>query len=135
MSENLGLFEGLSKVLDDLLRSNPKTAAELADETGLSSASLSRYRNGRAIPDAGALGRLLEAMGVSLSQFEGLLARASNRALPTSALPDGQVVGYLVLVDQRGNPTSGTAFSHRTLSHLPDTAGAHPEAEVKKAGS
>lgn len=132
MGANLGLFEGLSKVLDDLLRSHPKTAAELADEAGLSSASLSRYRNGRAIPDTGALGRLLEAMGVSLSQFEGLLAGASNRVLPSQPL-DGQVLGYLVLVDQRGNPASNIGFAHRNLSHLPVPAGEQPEA--KKTGS
>lgn len=132
MGENLGLFEGLPKVLDDLLRSHPKTAAELADEAGLSSASLSRYRNGRAIPDTGALGRLLEAMGVSLSQFEGLLAGASNRALPAQPL-DGQVVGYLVLVDQRGNPASNIAFTNRTLTQMPKPVG--EQSEAKKTGS
>ncbi|MGH3754003.1 MAG: helix-turn-helix domain-containing protein [Pseudonocardiaceae bacterium] len=57
----------LGEVLETARRAQGLTQAELAERTGITQAALSRYENDLREPDAEALGRLADALGVTVS--------------------------------------------------------------------
>ncbi len=55
--------------LKDLRKSKNLTTQELADKVNVSQSYISRFENGRAIPDIVMLDRILNALGTDLSSF------------------------------------------------------------------
>lgn len=127
MNEDLGVFEGLDKALDQLLRSQPESAAELSEAVGVTRSSLSRYRRGRGLPSVGALGRLLRRCGVTLGQLEDLLldVRSEDSAEESDeerGLPRYIPLGLLVVPpeDEAGQPPGDQdlqRYLRRLLAH------------------
>lgn len=98
MDEDLGVFEGLDRALDLVMKRRPESAAELSEAVGVTRSSLSRYRRGKGMPSVGALGRLLRRCGVPLSRLEDLLleVRGEKSADEDTAL-EGIMPTYLPL--------------------------------------
>lgn len=97
MDEDLGVFEGLDKALDLLLRRQPESAAQLSEAVGVTRSSLSRYRRGRGLPSLGALGRLLSRCGITLAQFEEMLTDARGEGSFEESEEEGGLSGYIPL--------------------------------------
>lgn len=97
MDEDLGVFEGLDKALDLIMRRRPESAAELSEAVGVTRSSLSRYRRGKGMPSVGALGRLLRRCGVPLSRLEDLLLEVRGEKTADDDALEGIMPTYLPL--------------------------------------
>lgn len=88
---DLGLLEGLGEALRILRRARGLNQGELAEATrrldrgrGVGKTSISGYERGHAAPTLPVLAKLLDAMEVSLSELEAVLARVRGHAAPGS---------------------------------------------------
>jgi len=59
----------IARKLKKLRKANHYTTQELADKVNVSQSYISRFENGRAIPDIDMLERILHALGSNLSTF------------------------------------------------------------------
>lgn len=137
----MGRFEkvGLAVVL--LARRKGWNQARLARESGTTSPKISLYKRGRQLPDLPTLGRLLDALDVSLVELEEVLDELDQRPRHRSGggepvLGGGDLCRYLA-ADQEPPPEvraelidalrSQREFARRFYRALIERSGTSPE--------
>lgn len=93
---NFGLLEGINAALDRLLKEHGP-ASDVARRAGVSSSSVSRWRREGAVIPSDGLGRLLEAMGVSLGELELLLSEINGRPLASPPADEDELPGEVIM--------------------------------------
>lgn len=120
-------FDGLGAVLRDLRTDRRLTQVELAERAGVSKSMLSLYERDKQRPHLDTLGRLLDALGVSLGQ---LAARLERRTLRDQALGAGDeclprgghrlaslLDGVQSAAEDAGEPELAAGLSHLRIVH------------------
>lgn len=95
----LNVFSGLGPALRRLReKGTGLTQAQVAALTGISQGRLSRYENGRKVPDLSTLDRLLACYGADLEGFSRALREAQGAPLVPASDPElmGRIRAALV---------------------------------------
>ncbi|HSL84262.1 MAG TPA: helix-turn-helix transcriptional regulator [Thermoanaerobaculia bacterium] len=120
-------FDGLGPALRELRAERGWTQVELAERAGVSKSMLSLYERGKQRPHLDTLGKLVNALGVSLGQ---LAARLERRALRDQALGAGDadmprgghqlaslLDGVQGAAEDAGEPELAAGLSHLRVLH------------------
>jgi len=120
-------FDGLGPSLRDLRTDRGWTQVQLAERAGVSKSMLSLYEGDKQRPHLHTLGKLLDALGVSLGQ---LAARLERQALRDQALGagaadmprgghqlDSLLDGVQGAAEKAGEPELAAGLSHLRLLH------------------
>jgi transcriptional regulator with XRE-family HTH domain len=116
-SEIDGVLEGVSSRLRELRTKRGRTLLQLAEETGISSSTLSRLESGIRRPTLDLLIRLAAAYGASLDDIVGAPQIADPRIHPKTFYRDGKAIIPLT----KQNPDV-IAFKMLLPGHSPDSA-------------
>jgi transcriptional regulator with XRE-family HTH domain len=116
-SEIDGVLEGVSSRLRELRTKRGRTLLQLAEETGISSSTLSRLESGIRRPTLDLLIRLAAAYGASLDDIVGAPQIADPRIHPKTFYRDGKAIIPLT----KQNPDV-IAFKMLLPGHPPDSA-------------
>lgn len=91
MSEKAGMFDELGRILSELRQEAGLTQQELADRSGLSTAMISGYEQGKIEPRLITLGKLLNGLGVGLEELGRRLRGARGPGRLDLRKPEGHL--------------------------------------------